>query len=380
MLDLSWNDLVMRVANKVGITQPTPLQQNTILYNLMDALAEIRATAQDIKVLDKKYAVFDGVKPDTIPSAVVSSGNGSSQLTSGVYRYAYCFYNELQGETELVDFSSSVQLDDSSTQQITITGLPNIPHGVSGIVIYRTKVDGTVFYKHSVRTSSASFVDNVPDSSLIEIYEELEHYADTSDISLPNNLFVLTQLKFTDIEDKQLLAKEATSEEEFVRVKKEIVGQTESSTSVGSEPVVLTSGTFEETLYSGSIIYTLRNTYPKTINYKPRFNGYIYLTYTEVPDVNLTDLEAKPEVAYLFRQLLVKHATLSYLFNILSQVPIEERLTEAQIQSLIILYRVESSNYEKMLKRYVGYTKQRVAPYQTRLPDFINDIKMELLP
>ncbi len=369
-VNLSWNDLIMRVANKVGIIQPTPYQIKSITYFLQDALIKIRGISEDIRIINKKVAVFNGASP-TVPLTVTLSA-GSTLLLSGFYKYAYSYYNSLIGESDFIEIASPIELTDNTIQRIFFE-LPNtLPHGVEKFIVYRTKVNGSVYYKHSEHTTGGSKLDAVEDTSLTEL-RNITEFADTADATFPSDAFLVTEIQFYDVDNVLLLSKETSSEDEFTRVT--------GNYSYPDGEVITTEGiqriptTFEDLTYQNTIRYTLRKTYPLKFTYQPRFNGYIKFNYSVIPEVIVNDLDSTPEIAYTFSSLLVQDATISYIKSLM----VSEKLNEIAIQSLAILLRVEKSEYDINLKRYLSYVHRNVGSPSVRLHDFLNDPKMELL-
>lgn len=369
-VNLTWYDLIMRVANKVGIVQPTPLQQQTIVYYLQDALIKIRGISEDNRVINKKVAVFDGNPPED--SLIVSLASGVTTLANGFYKYAYSYYNELMGESKIIEIPAPVELVDNTLTHIRFTLPSTLPHGINKFIVYRTKVNGNEYYKHSEHTSGGTKIDSVEDSSLTLIYDKTE-FADTADLFFPTEAFIVTEIIFYDTEGNTLLSQETFSEDEFSRISRNYQFNS-------GESIITTEGirkypiTLEDLKYQGAVAYTLRKTYPLKFNYSPRFNGYIKFNYSVIPEVVATNLSSSPEIAYTFAYLLTQDATISYIKSLM----ISEKLSDVSLQAIAVVLRTEIDEYKTTLRRYLSYIHRNVNTPIVQLHDFLNDPKMEL--
>jgi len=371
---LSWNDIITKVCYRVGITQPTPLQRAVILNLAKDELVSIHAVAEDVKELDKSFAIFDGKEPANAPAAITTVG--STQASNGFYKYAIVYYNNLQGESKIVE-SNSIELVNNTIQTLRLQNIPVRPHGVDKIIIYRTKVNGNSYYKLAELTNDVTvYNDNINDSALTISYTVPEKYADTSDISLPDDLFALTKVQFygTDNQTK-LLTVETNTEEEFATLSNKISSDGGDIRKIMLGEIPYQSHTsFEDVLYQGAVVYTIRNSSNSLkINYKPRVHGYLHLTYIKNPEIDQSILTAPIDFVYSFYNLVITGVTKRYINSLLIA-----ETNEVKLQSLTVLLRIIIDEYKVLLKSYIGYRRKKVGVQQARLPNFLNDPYMEI--
>lgn len=378
MSRLNFKDILTRVANRVGIQQPTNYQRQSVLLHIYDELIKIHATTEDKRVVTARQTIFDGLPLATAPSVSIypALGTGYVGVDAGFYKYRFTYKNTLQGESTPVD-SETIELVTPADERLWIQNIPTRPHGVDSIEVYRTKANGSVFYLHtSLTTDATAIYDNKNDTELITAYTSRTKYADEAPISFPEDFFVLRQATFYNTEGVVVYSKEAPTEEEFNRYKPSPIQENSGSfRTVVDGTVPFTSPITEENIrYDGTVLFTILDTVPPTFDFKVRFAGYVEWMYIAIPDIDFSDMTENPEMAYAFYDLLATGATVRYNKVRLASA----ELNEAQVAALTLVVRMDVADYGKSLKTYAGYIKRTSDVHAVRAFNFLNDISMDL--
>lgn len=377
MAKLNWKDITTRVANRCGIEQMTPYQKSSILGHIKDTLIKIHVVSEDNTKRSTRYAIFDGLPISTAPTVESTAAplEAPSGLNPGIYRYAFAYYNSIQGESELVQ-SAQVEFFGVADEQIHITGIPVRPHGVDSIKVYRSKVDETTtFYLHSTLSNDAtSFYDRTADTSLGAVYTTPTKYANESNITFPDDYLALRQVIFEDVDGNQLLAIEAYSEEQFQKYSPSDVASEGTIREVMAGSLPYDTDIREERIpNSSAIFYTVQDTLPITFNYKNRQAGYLTWLYVAIPDADFAIMTASPDIMYAYYDTIIEGASFRYLQTKLLTVT-----NEAQLQAMTVLIRVAKSEYEASLKKYTGLVKRTAEVQILQIPSFLNDPTMDI--
>jgi len=378
MSRLNYKDILTRVANRSGIVQPTNYQRQSILLHIYDELIKVHATTEDKRIITTRQAIFDGLPLGNTPTATIypSLGLGYAGVGAGFYKYRFTYKNALQGESSPVD-TETVELVTPADERLWLQQIPERPHGVDSIEVYRTKANGSTFYLHtSLTTDATAIYDNKADADLVVQYVTPAKYANESSIALPEDYFVLRQTTFYNTEGIVVYSKEAPTEEEFNRYKPSPIQENSASfRTVVDGTVPFTSKLTEENIrYDGAVLFTLLDTVPSTFDFKVRFAGYVEWMYISIPDITFADMTQNPEMAYAFYDLLVTGSTIR-----VNKVRLTSgELNEAQVAALTLVMRLDVSDYGKLLKTYSGYIKRTVDVHAVRAYDLLNDVSMDI--
>ena len=131
-----------------GFTYHVPEQ--SLLPQHMKAL-----TIKDYDSYPQYYAVERHTQipaPDTAPT-IVSTATAGGSMTSGVYKYKYCYFNTKT--QELGPFSPEVSATISSGAA-NLVNISYVRRADFGVAIYRTKADGSEFFHHRVTSDFAT--------------------------------------------------------------------------------------------------------------------------------------------------------------------------------------------------------------------------------
>lgn len=378
MARLNFKDILNRVANRVGIKQPDNYQRLSLLQHIYDELIWIHARTEDKREVTLRQAIFDGLPIATAPTVQAGdyAGFGAIAIGAGFYTYKFAYKNALQGESEAV---TTETVEVTGTDGIWISDIPELPFGVTSIEVYRTKVNGNIFYHHSSKTNNTTVLyDNVPDTSLVTPYVTRDRYADKSYISFPDDYFLLKTARFFNQDNERVFSKEAPTEQTFGDYEPASIQEnSDSFRAVVDGTVPFTTGITEENiLYDGVVLYTLQDTTPPTFNYKPRINGYLEWMYLAIPDINFSDMSANPDVFYAFLDLLVTGATIRAT-KVMLRSP-DNKYSDVQLQAIVVTLRMDVDDYKNKLKNYAGYVKQTTEVHAVRAHNFLNDISMDI--
>lgn len=380
MARLNYKDILNRVANRVGIVQPDNYQKLSIQQHIYDELIWIHARTEDKREVTAKLAIFDGLPPTQEPVVTVTDDPGlglGDGMDLGEYIYKFAYRSALQGETETA-FEISATIT-TAQQKVVITELPQLPHGVDSLIIYRTKSDGALFFLLFEKTDNLTYqVDTKKDTDLTVVYSTPTRYATESYLSFPDDYFLLRKASFFNEESVRLASKELPTEEEFIGYDPAPIQENSDSfrdVVNGTSPFT-TPITEENIRYDGIVAYTIQDTMPPTFNFKPRFNGYLEWLYLAIPDVTFSNMSANPEMFYAFIDLLVTGATIR-MTKVMMRNP-DLKMTEAQINALVVTLRMDTDEYKNKMKNYAGYIKKTTDVHAVRGFNFLNDLSMDI--
>lgn len=131
-----------------GFTYHVPEQ--SLLPQHMKAL-----TVRDYDSYPQYYAVERHTQipaPDTAPT-IASTATAGGSMTSGAYKYKYCYFNTKTQELGPFSPEASVTISSGAANLVNISYVRRADFGVA---IYRTKADGSEFFHHRVTSDFAT--------------------------------------------------------------------------------------------------------------------------------------------------------------------------------------------------------------------------------
>ncbi len=190
-----------------------------------------------------------------------------------------------------------------------------------------------------------------------------------------SNFYMPLEVVFFSSSGNKYISKEI-EHEEYLKWNPNASAETATFSEIASDsdPDELTY-TIENEQLDGYVCYTIKDTFPMTMSWKPRIAGTIQVLYLQVGvSESITSPEtSKPSLHEAFHNVIIDGVMVRQL-----QAKITKVDNEVQLYALNGLLKNYKDSFDKGLAKFSGYINKRVETARIEPFDFLNDRTMLL--